>query len=110
MRRVAVVAFAAGALVLGQQTIAHAEPVQRPASQLPPSGPFPDAECNEDAAHDIYIGPDKAFWECVCQTMIFGPPDCQWYEVPSEVEARLRRRVKARYHLRVIPRLKVIPL
>lgn len=80
-----------------------------PAGMLPPSGPFPDAECNEDAVHDIYIDHDGVLWECVCQTMVFGPPDCVWYEVPPMQALRLRKALRVRMHVRLLPRLVVIP-
>lgn len=90
--------------------VAHAD-AKRPAArspELPPAGPFPDAVCNEEAAMDIYVGPDGTLWECVCETMPSGVPACDWYDQGPVKARRIRRAAKLHLHVRVLPRLVVI--
>lgn len=77
------------------------------AAQLPPVGDYPDAECTYDSSGDIYVSPTGHFWECICEKRTFIEDDCGWYNqgpINSARNAKLRKLIKKRLHVRVIPR------
>jgi len=77
------------------------------AAQLPPAGPYPDAECNWDSRMDIYIAPNGTMFECVCE-WLFDSEDCGWFEVPPAKATRIRQRARITLHVRALPRMVVI--
>lgn len=79
------------------------------APMLPPSGPFPDAVCDEAARMDIYIAPDGHLYECVCEKLV-DDVACDWFDQGQVRSASLRRRARAKLHVRTLPRLIVIRL
>lgn len=108
--RLAIIGVLVAAIWLGiLETAAHAATPVAVHSHLPPVGPYPDAECNYESSGDVYIGADANFWECICEKRTFIPDDCAWYN-QGPVSASLKRRLKARYHFRAIPRLRVLVL
>lgn len=107
-RAVAAAAFLSLAVLFTAYTVAsHAAVV----SQLPPIGPYPDAPCEDPDAHgtNIYVGADGNFWECICEHRTFVKPDCAWYN-QGPITRSQKLRIKAQYHVRVIPRLRVLVL
>lgn len=79
------------------------------AKALPPTGNFPDAECTYDVSGDVYISPDGAFWECICERRTFIEDDCAWYN-QGPINRAETRKIKLRLHLSFVPHLRVISL
>lgn len=97
-------------LWLGQAFAAQpAGPVARApvVRMLPPVGDFPDAPCTLANRMNIFIAEDGTMFECVCEALTQGHV-CSWYHVADGPGAQLRRRLKARLHLRVLPRMVVL--
>lgn len=76
------------------------------ATKPPPHVEPPSAPCNEDHIFDIQIVHGKLF-ECACESMPYGPPVCNWYEVtsPAHDPMRIKRPVK---HKRLVPVLTIV--
>lgn len=87
---------------------AFAGPVSRtPARMLPPVGEFPDAPCTLANRMNIFIAEDGTMFECVCEALTQGHV-CSWYHVADGPGADLRRRLKVRLHVRVLPYMVVL--
>lgn len=112
LARLAVIGVFVALIFLGIcETAAHAATPAAVHAQLPPVGPYPDAPCEDPDTHgkNIYIGADGSFWECICEHNTFIAHSCAWYN-QGPISGSLRRRLKARYHFRAIPRLRVLVL
>ena len=77
-------------------------------ADLGPSGDFPDRPCNLANRMNVYINARGELYECVCEALAKGFA-CDWY-MQGKVQSISARKVLKRKHIRIIVKLRAVPV
>lgn len=67
----------------------------------------PPTICNMANRMMIFVDEDNILWACECEALSSGFT-CRWQVIGGVDAVSIRRRVRARMHVRVVPRMRLL--
>lgn len=69
----------------------------------------PPIHCTMANRLDVFIDEDNIMWACECEALSSGFT-CRWQVIGGVDAVSIRRRIRVRLHVRVVPRLTLLVL